>query len=329
MPEYTTSHLLDPELAVFASDDNPMVNALKAFETPPDNSAELQAERERVNAMFSMAMADPSKFEVTREEVLVPSDTGPDVRCLLYAPNDNSLSKPGYLHMHGGGFLFGRPEMSDLMNFRCAQALGAVVCSVDYRMGPEDPVPAPLDDCYAALAWLHQNAQKWNLDTGRIAVGGESAGGGLAAALSIHARDKGEYQICHQHLSCPMLDNRTGSKEYPGDPLTGEFVWSRASNQYAWQCHLGQAEAVAPQVPARLEDFSGLPSAWIHASGMDLFRDENIEYASALMKAGVATELSVVPGGPHGYEVIPKTTIGKRYYREHLAALAKALKVTL
>lgn len=329
MSEYTTSHLLDPELAIFASNDNPLVNALKAMETPPEDSVALQSERERINAIFSMAMADPSKFEVSREEVLIPGNAGPDVRCLLYVPSDKSSHKPGYLHMHGGGFLFGRPEMSDLMNFRCAHSLGAVVCSVDYRMGPEDPFPAPLEDCYAALAWLHQNAARWNLDTSRIAVGGESAGGGMAAALAIHARDKGEYAICHQHLSSPMLDNRTGTAEFPGDPLTGEFVWSRASNQFGWQCHLGEAEAVAPQVPARLEDFAGLPGAWINASGMDLFRDENIEYARALMKAGVATELSVIPGAPHGFEVIPKTRIGKRFFQEHLSALAKALKVDL
>lgn len=332
MSKTSTGHLLDPELAPFASGDNALVAALRTMETPPKDEAALRAGREGLAAMT--VLGDPDKFGVSRTEVFISRDRGPDVRCLLYvpaneAPDADSKSRPGYLHMHGGGYIFGSPELSDLANLQCAKVLGAVVCSVDYRMGPEDPIPAPLDDCYEALAWFHKNAEKWNMDTMRIAVGGDSAGGGLAAALSILARDKGEYAICHQQLAFPMLDNRTGSEECPGDPLTGEFVWSRAANQFGWKSHLGDAEAAAPQVPARLDDFSNLPSAWILVTGLDLFRDENIAYANALMKAGVPTELTVIPGGPHGFMFIPGTEIGKRYNKAHLSALAKALEVDL
>ena len=135
--------------------------------------------------------------------------------------------------------------------------------SVDYRLAPEHPIPAPLDDCYAALSWLHENATDLGVDPQRIGIGGESAGGGLAAALAIKARDAGEYPICWQALTYPMLDNRTGSEAYPGDALVGEFVWTRELNQYGWQSYLGQAAPEAPQVPARLQSFEGLPPTWM------------------------------------------------------------------
>lgn len=327
MSDYKTSYLLDPELAAFASDNNEMVAPFRSMEKPPKDGVALNALRDLSSNAFPMGNA--SEFDVRREEVFIPRDVGPDVRCLLYIPNDDASARPGYVHMHGGGYVFGSPEVSDLANLQYAQQLGAVICSVDYRMGPENPIPAPLDDCYAALAWIHDNAETWCLDRSRIAIGGESAGGGMAAALAIYARDKGDYSICHQHLACPMLDNRTGSDEYPGDPLTGEFVWTRASNQFGWKSHLGNAEAVAPQVPARLKDFANLPSTWIHVTGMDLFRDESIKYANALMKVGVPTELIVVPGAPHGFNAIPGTKMARRFGGEHLSALAKALGVDL
>ena len=118
------------------------------------------------------------------------------------------------------------------MNLHLASILNIVILSVDYRLAPENPIPAPLDDCYAALGWLHENAAKLGVDPERIGVGGESAGGGLAAALAIKARDEGEYGLCWQQLTYPMLDDRTGSSQHYGDPLVGEFVWTRELNQY-------------------------------------------------------------------------------------------------
>ena len=175
------------------------------------------------------------------------------------------------------------------------------------------------------LAYLHENAELLNIDRKRIAIGGESAGGGLAAALSILARDRGEFDICHQHLTYPMLDNRTGNESAPGDPLVGEFVWTREHNQFGWKSYLGDAPAEAPQVPARLTDFSGLPSTWLFTVGLDLFRDENIEYAQQLMKAGVPTDLEIMAGACHGFQAIPGTVAGKRYRDAHIGALKRAL----
>ncbi|MGI9326151.1 MAG: alpha/beta hydrolase fold domain-containing protein, partial [Pseudomonadales bacterium] len=243
----STRDLLDPEL-------HPLVDGVPELQLSVDMLPKFRAARAK-----EIVLGDTERAQVSREEVFVPNESGPDVRCLLYVPREQSSHRPAYLHIHGGGYVMGSPEGSDSMNLIIASKLGAVILSVGYRLAPEHPIPAPLDDCYAALAWLHENASTWQVDRQRIAVGGESAGGGLAAALAIQARDRGQYAVCHQHLTYPMLDNLTGSAAQPGDPLVGEFVWTRASNLFGWTCFLGGAAAEAPQVPARVSDYAGLP----------------------------------------------------------------------
>ncbi|MEO1306141.1 MAG: alpha/beta hydrolase, partial [Pseudomonadota bacterium] len=189
------------------------------------------------------------------------------------------------------------------------------------------PVPAALDDSYAVLAWMHQNASGLNVDPNRIAIGGESAGGGLAATLALFARDQGEYPICYQMLTYPMIDDRTGSDAKPGDPLTGEFVWTRARNQLGWAYYLGDVSPAAPHAAARAESVSGLPPAWISTAALDLFRDENIDYAQRLLMAGVATELIIYPGACHGFQMATEARVTKQYIRDHAEALARGLKV--
>ena len=174
---------------------------------------------------------------------------------------------------------------------------------------------------------MHNNAERLGVDPARIGIGGESAGGGLAAALAIKARDAGEFAVCHQHLTYPMLDNLTGSADHPGDPLVGEFVWTRQRNQYGWASYLGDAPASAPQVPARVEDFTGLPPTWMFTVQLDLFRDENIAYAQKLMAAGVSVDLQMYAGACHGFQMLPGTELGGRYIRDHMAALARGLGV--
>ena len=313
----TTKHLLDPEL-----------HALLEL-VPPFEFDDEQLPLLRNNPAMAAELGDPAQADVTREEVHASAGAGPDVRALLYRPSDRAATGAGYLHIHGGGYVMGTPEMSDPVNLEICARLGAVVLSVDYRVAPEHPIPAPLDDCYAGLAWLHEQAPAFGVDRDRIAIGGESAGGGLAAALAIKARDAGKYAICHQHLTYPMLDDRTGTPEQPGDPLVGEFIWTRQSNQYGWRSYLGDALAEAPQVPARLEDFSGLPPTWMATAALDLFRDENIDYARRLMLAGVRTELVSYPAACHGFQMVPGTQLGARYAKDHLAALAQGLGVPL
>ncbi len=305
-----TKHLLDPELWTML--DDPQI---------PLTDENLPRLRE---VRAEQVMGDPDRAGVTRTEIV--TDTNPSVRCLLYVPNDQAETRAGYFHIHGGGYVLGTPEMSDIFNLMIAGKLGVVVCSVDYRLAPEHPVPAPLDDCYAGLAWFHENAGRWNVDTSRIAIGGESAGGGLAASLAIYARDKGEYPICHQHLTYPMLDNLTGTDAHPGDPLTGEFTWTRDRNQYGWSAYLGDMPAVSPYVPSRVEQYEGLPPTWMFTVTLDLFRDENIRYAQALLAAGVPTELMVLPGACHGFQRVPGTHLGRRYRDAHLTALGRALQ---
>ena len=313
----TTKHLLDPEL-------HPLLDLLPAFELDDEQLILL-----RNNPSMAAELGDPAAAGVTRDEVQTTAGAGPQVRALLYKPSAKAATGAGYLHIHGGGYVMGTPEMSDQVNLQVCARLGVVVLSVDYRLAPEHPIPAPLDDCYTGLAWLHEQASALGLDRNRIGIGGESAGGGLAAALAIKARDAGEYAICHQHLTYPMLDDRTGTPEQPGDPLVGEFIWTRDSNQYGWSSYLGDAPAEAPQVPARVENFASLPPTWLATAALDLFRDENIDYARKLMLAGVRTELVSYPAACHGFQMVPGTQFAKRYAQDHLHALARGLGVSV
>ena len=309
-----TKYLLDAELQPMA--DNPSIPRLT-----DDVLKEL---RKNIGAQ-RRELGDPNALGIGREEIFVPSESGL-VRCLLYKPNNTSdVLSPGYVHVHGGGYLLGSPEGSDANNLHLCANLGITILSVDYRLAPEHPIPAPLDDCYAALAWMHGNALDLRLDPKRIGVGGESAGGGLAAALALRARDEGEYSRCWQQMTYPMLDDRTGDAEHPGDPLVGEFVWTRHSNQFGWDSYLGTAPREAPQVPARAKRLGGLPPTWIFTATLDLFRDENINYAHRLMAAGVACDLVVYAGACHGFQFVEGADISRRYREDFDKALRRGL----
>jgi len=313
----STLHLLDPEI-------HPLLELMPSLSF----SAEiLPMIREQI--ADTIQMGDAEEMNVIREEILVPGLKGePQVRCLKYTPVNVSKNCAAYLHIHGGGYVVGLPEQSDLLNLKMAAELGIMVVSVDYRLAPEHSIPAPLDDCYAVLAWLHQNSDELGIDPARIAIGGESAGGGLAAALALRARDAGEFPICFQALVYPMLDDRTGSDDMPGDPVTGEFVWTRTSNQFGWASYLGHADRAAPQVPARALSLKGLPPAWIATATLDLFREEDVAYAQRLMADGVVTELVVYPATCHGFQLVAEATISKRFYRDHLSAIARGLSIS-
>lgn len=313
----STKHLLEPELL-------PLLDALPAFSFTDEA---LPGIRTGFSGGAELGDADAQGVIRTERQVSLKNGKGEPVRCLVYQPKEATAEHPGYLHVHGGGYVLGAPEGSDEANLRICAELGITIVAVAYRLAPEHPIPAPLDDCYTALGWMHENAAELGLDRARIGIGGESAGGGLAAATALKARDAGDYALCHQHLTYPMLDDRTGTAEAPGDPLVGEFVWTREANQFGWSRYLGDAPAAAPQVPARAQDLSGLPSTWILTVGLDLFRDEDIEYARRLLAAGVETELLVYPGGCHAFQALPGTVIGGRYVKDHLHGLRRGLKV--
>ncbi len=312
----STKHLLDPDLL-------PLIEVMPALAMSADMLPQKRAEFKELTVM-----GDAEAAGVTRDEIHVPGlDGDPPVRCLKYTPANRGTPSPAYLHIHGGGYTVGLPEMMDDMNIRVAADLDIIVVSVDYRLAPEHPIPAPLNDCYAALAWLHQNADELGIDPARIAIGGESAGGGLAAALALKARDAGDYPICFQLLVYPMIDDRTGTADAPGDPSVGEFVWTRENNQFGWNAYLGEAPRAAPQVPARADTLKGLPATWLATAGLDLFRDENIAYAQRLMNDGVKTELQVYPAACHGFQLMRGAGVSKRYVKDFFGALKRGLSI--
>jgi acetyl esterase/lipase len=219
--------------------------------------------------------------------------------------------------------------MTDARNRLLARELGCVVVSVDYRLAPETTFPGAVEDCYAALRWLHAEARTLGVDVGRIAIGGESAGGGLAASLALLARDRGEVPLAFQLLIYPMLDDRTGVTVEPS-PTVGEFGWSRESNRFGWASLLGRDPGGADVSPyaaaARAEDLAGLPPAYIAVGTLDLFLEENLEYARRLMRAGIPTELHVYPGAYHGFQgMAPEARISKAFVNDYFAALTLAL----
>jgi triacylglycerol lipase len=207
--------------------------------------------------------------------------------------------------------------------------LGCVTVSVDYRLAPETPHPGPIDDCYSALRWVVDNAAGLGVDTSRLAVGGASAGAGLAACLALLARDRCEFEVCLQLLVEPMLDDRTGTETDP-NPVTGEFVWTRADNAFGWSSLLGHEPGrpgVSPYAAAaRAEDVTRLPPTFIAVGDLDLFLDEDVAYALRLMRAAVPTELHVYPGAFHGFLDIETADIARRHRRDIGDALRCAFR---
>jgi acetyl esterase/lipase len=240
----------------------------------------------------------------------------PDVHIMVIDPSPGKKGRPVFLHTHGGGYITPNPTMVPFLQ-RIAMDCNCVVVSVDYRLAPETHFPGSLLDNYAALSWVHSNADVLGIDARRIAVGGESAGGGHAATLAIYARDRGEIPILFQLLIYPMLDDRTGSTE-PVPPSHGQFVWNEGSNRFGWTSLLG-VPAGSPNVPkgavpARIESVAGLPPAFIGVGSIDLFVDEDITYAKRLIDAGISTELFVVPGAYHGFDIlVPYAPVSKHF----------------
>src|ERR1700744_6138840 len=232
----------------------------------------------------------------------------------LHRPAGVSQPGPALLWIHGGGYVIGTAQQDDDLCRRFARVLGVTVASVDYRLAPEHPYPAPLEDCYAALTWL---ATLPAGDPGRIANAGGRAGGGLAAALALLARDRGEVTPTLQLLAYPMLDDRSGST--PENP--NYRLWSPKSNRFGWAAYLGNADPNIA-VPARHEDLSGLPPAWIGVGTHDLFHDEDLAYAERLTNAGVPCHLEVVPGAFHGFDArAPKAQVSQKFFARQCDSL--------
>lgn len=273
------------------------------------------------------AIPVPDVAVLVEDRWIEPPEHDQKLRIIVYRPENSSDSRPCLLHIHGGGYVIGVPELNDARNRELAVELDCVVVSVDYRLAPEHPHPQPVEDCYAALKWVHQHAGSLGIDSTRIAIGGESAGGGLAAALAILARDRGEVSVLYQLLIYPMLDDRTVVA--PTHPFSGEFMWTPSDNQFGWSALLGKPpgsdDVSQYAAAARAGTLRGLPPAFISIGALDLFIEENLEYARRLIRDGVSVELHVYPGAVHGFNVLGGAAVSKRFERDYRLALRLAM----
>ncbi|OBJ50518.1 alpha/beta hydrolase [Mycobacterium sp. 1423905.2] len=251
------------------------------------------------------------------EVLTLPSGVG--IR--LFRPKGVAGPAPALLWIHGGGYVLGRSPGDDVVSRRFSTQLGITVAAVDYRLAPEHPYPAALEDCYAALTWL---AGLPAVDPAKVAIGGASAGGGLTAALALLARDRGEIRPAFQLLSYPMLDDRSAAA--PTNPTYR--LWDPYANRFGWTAYLGDADPEVA-VPARRSDLSGLPPAWLGVGTHDLFYQEDLDYADRLVAAGVPCHVELVPGAFHGFDLlVPKAAVSQRYFAAQRDALRVALAPT-
>jgi acetyl esterase/lipase len=279
-------------------------------------------------AMANMPAVELPATTTESHEVVVPGATGFDPTVRVYSPPTEAVGRPCIYWIHGGGYLFGSGLNVDARINRWVEEFDCVAVSIEYRLAPENPYPAPLDDCYAGLQWIAQHADELGVDPTRIVVAGASAGAGLAAGLAILARDRGEVSLAYQLLIYPMIDdsNTSASSQIEGAP-----VWSRAANDLGWRAYLGDlagTDDIPPYAaPARVADVAGLPPAWIGVGTLDVFRDEDITYASRLLAAGIPTELHVYPGAVHGFEmIVPTAGVAQACQRDITQGLRRALR---
>jgi acetyl esterase/lipase len=279
--------------------------------------------------LMYLTPAPKTPEDVLIENIYIPGqDDRTKIRLRIYKPRSTIVPTPVLIWLHGGGYVMGNPEMDDQ---RCAQfvrELGISIVSVDYRYAPKHPFPAGLEDSYSALKWAKSHAQQLGVDPKRIAIGGASAGAGLAAALVQLAHDRQEIKPVFQLLIYPMLDDRTVLRTEIDD--SNSIAWNQKSNRYGWESYLGKkcgAEDVpAYSVPARRTDLSGLPPTWIGVGTVDLFHNEDAAYAQRLKECGVDCEIYIVPGAFHGFDVFdPQIPIAQEFQKAQIAALKKYL----
>jgi acetyl esterase/lipase len=281
--------LLDAEIAALLAGLPP----LPTFTL--DGLAAIRSQRRVVVA------AAPLSDDVERREVVAPHDGAPDVPMRIHRPVGQEGALPCIYWMHAGGFVTGSYKNDDARFDRWCRRLNCVGVSVEYRLSPECAYPGPVEDCYAGLRWIHDHALELGIDVDRLGVAGASAGGGLAAAVALMARDRGEIPVAFQLLIYPMLDDRQVTESSQWEVP----VWPPASNRFGWSAYLGPrygSDVPAYAAPARAVDLAGLPPALVVVGALDGFVDEDVAFAQRLNWAGVPAELHLYPGAPHGFE---------------------------
>lgn len=308
----------DPELAAWVP------------RMPPVDYSDLATARSVLAAIIGRQPPYQPRNDITVRDLTVPGpDGGPAVRVRSYRPTEAAGQLPAVLYLHWGGYVFGDLDGIHPTALRVADGTGCVVISVDYRLAPEHPYPAALEDTYAALRWAASDGGRLGIDPGRIGVAGESAGGGLAAALTLLARDRGGPSLCFQSLVYPQLDDRLTTVS--ARQMVGTPKWDRAGAEHCWRYYLaGGPEPGGPDVPAyaapaRAVDLSGLPPAFVSVCEHDPLRDEGLTYAQRLVQAGVSTELHHYAGTFHASVSIAEAVVSRRMVADQLAALRRGL----
>ncbi len=314
--------LIDPELR-----DAALLMRATTLEYTPMNKRKLARRRQWMldNGLQPFDEVPYFEHRVSRPR---GSAEGPEVTVYVVNPRPGAHG-PGILHIHGGGFT-ASTALGGMRNVQLlARRLDCPIVTVEYRLAPETIWSGSLEDNYTALLWMHAHAAELGVDPARIAVMGESAGGGHAALLTLAARDRGEVGIAFQALVYPMIDDRSGTSRKMPEHI-GYFGWSPDANRFGWHsflgCKPGGRNVPREAVPSRVEDLTGLPPAFIGVGGLDLFVQEDIEYAARLNAAGVPTELLVVPGAFHGFDMfMPDAAISQRFTEAKVAALRRGL----
>jgi acetyl esterase len=308
---------LDRELAVLLADAIPVLDLedqVRARELSAERAARRNADRRH-----------ETEVEVT--DCVVSRATAPDVRLRSYRPTGRRLPLPGVIHFHGGAFIVGDLETEDRDCRETSFQAGCTVLSVDYRLAPENPFPAAVEDGYDVLRWVEANAEALDIDPTRLAVSGASAGGCIAACVAMMARDQGGPSLCMQQLIYPVLDDRlrTTSAQWTGTPML-----TSAQLEVMWRAYLGDwpgTDDVSPYAaPARQTDLTGLPATYMVLAGLDPLRDEALDFASRLIDAGVAVELHHYPDAVHGFDKVGDSALGGRSIHDRNEALAAALE---
>lgn len=313
------SDLIDPEARV------PLQGLLDALPGGFNVIPDVVARRATVQGILG-SMEVPDNPNVTKVDRSVPGPDGePDITVRVYTPVNAGGTLPGIYYIHGGGMILGDIAGEDANATMMCEAVGAVVVSVEYRLAPEHPHPAPVEDCYAGLQWTAKNAAELGIDPDRLAIYGGSAGGGLTLGTALLARDRGGPALSFMMPIYPMIDDRNETAS--SHEITDIGIWDRAGNVEAWQWYLGGKEADQYAAPTRAQDLSGLPPAFIDVGTVDLFRDEDIAFAQRLMQAGVPTELHINPGSYHAAETFaPDSALAKRIWAMRFDALRRALR---
>ena len=273
------------------------------------------------------AAPSPANLDIRCEERRIPGLNGaPDVRLLIYGQSAGG-ARPAILHIHAGGHVMGMPEMSDAQHRQFVREVACVVVSVAYRLAPENPYPAGLQDCLSALRWLHLHAAELGVDAERIAIAGESAGAGMAVGLALLVRDGNECPIRFLSLVAPMLDDRTSSCNEQSI-RSRAMSWSAVSNRFGWNALIGAIDdnlGIAYAVPARAKTFAGLPDTFISVGSLDLFAPEDLNFAQRLLDDDVKVELHLYPGAYHGFERVTDARVSQQFRADRQRALKHAL----